>query len=662
MGVHDVVTPVGAELAALASRVGATDGLDNHAILLGKGATRVDRAVTASRRVSDGLRVVLQGRTTAGKSTLLEALSRGDGARRGVGAQRTTRDTCERDVAVLPGVTIVDVPGVGAADGEEDRAIALAELDSADIVLWVATNEAPKNDTAEAIQHIAARGKPVIVAVNCRQSIELAPHRSRFLRDLDRVFSRAAELTAVVEKHVQSQGGTCVTTVPIHADAAFRAVRGESDSSALQAASRIDNLVDALRHEQERAPQRRLLRSADAVRVALLEAASDLDAVTASIGESRYRSEGYLDADRQRTKRAIDDFSERAAATVRALIEDARPWSLSVDVRSGVDARWNQEIRLLDDRIGEALAICRRELQASIELAERESGDEWLRSDTAVAPRTMPPPLEGMGKAWARRGVQGGILALGFTLALPTGGLSVPVAATIATASVVVSFATPHILRFVEAKLPDRAGILQRRRRRLREQWDHALDSLERGGQGAARQERDGLMTVLEEQTRASERVIRELVDLESRCALCREHIVEAVHTLDALTAGALLGVVGRPAESRVVRRASRTPGLAMLVEVDDAGYSTLVLDPVDSVEYLAAVPCKGAVPAADVIRTAPALRLVLEGATERRVILRDGASRTDDQRNAIGELLARFSGAEVVVHPSMPTEEGHAR
>lgn len=74
------------------------------------------------------LRVVMQGKTMAGKSTLLEALSCGDGRRRGEGAQRTSREVEEREVTELPGVVLVDVPGVGAADGEDDREKALGRV------------------------------------------------------------------------------------------------------------------------------------------------------------------------------------------------------------------------------------------------------------------------------------------------------------------------------------------------------------------------------------------------------------------------------------------------------------------------------------------------------------------------------------------------------
>ena len=63
------------------------------------------------------MRVVLMGRTMAGKSTLLAALTGGAAERIGVGAQRTSRDVFAAPALDLQDVEIVDTPGVGAKDG-----------------------------------------------------------------------------------------------------------------------------------------------------------------------------------------------------------------------------------------------------------------------------------------------------------------------------------------------------------------------------------------------------------------------------------------------------------------------------------------------------------------------------------------------------------------
>ena len=91
-------------------------------------------AITETSTAGRPMRVVLMGRTMAGKSTLLAALTGGSAERIGVGAQRTSRDVFAAPALDLQDVEIVDTPGVGARDGAEDVALAMAEVPGADLV------------------------------------------------------------------------------------------------------------------------------------------------------------------------------------------------------------------------------------------------------------------------------------------------------------------------------------------------------------------------------------------------------------------------------------------------------------------------------------------------------------------------------------------------
>ncbi len=71
----------------------------------------------------DHFTITLFGRTMAGKSTIREALTNGDGSTIGKGAQRTTRDIREYRWNNL---RIIDTPGIGAYEGNEDKEIALS--------------------------------------------------------------------------------------------------------------------------------------------------------------------------------------------------------------------------------------------------------------------------------------------------------------------------------------------------------------------------------------------------------------------------------------------------------------------------------------------------------------------------------------------------------
>lgn len=107
------------------------------------------------------------GRTTAGKSTLMEILRQGTGDSIGNGSQRTTKDVHRYE---WNGLAITDVPGIGAYDGTEDELIAFDAIKGVDLVLFL-LNGAPQFEDALWFSKIIALGKPVICVVNVKASV-----------------------------------------------------------------------------------------------------------------------------------------------------------------------------------------------------------------------------------------------------------------------------------------------------------------------------------------------------------------------------------------------------------------------------------------------------------------------------------------------------------
>lgn len=83
--------------------------------------------------------ITLFGRTMAGKSTLMEILTEGNGETIGKGAQRTTRDVRKYTWNELE---ITDVPGIGAFEGEDDEQLAFEAAKTADLILFLITDDA----------------------------------------------------------------------------------------------------------------------------------------------------------------------------------------------------------------------------------------------------------------------------------------------------------------------------------------------------------------------------------------------------------------------------------------------------------------------------------------------------------------------------------------
>ena len=107
---------------------------------------RLRQEVERKAQKLDTFHLTLFGRTMTGKSTLMEILTKGDGKSIGNGAQRTTRDVRSYEWQEL---TVTDVPGVAAFDGDCDEQIAHDATTDADLVLFMITDDDPQASEAE---------------------------------------------------------------------------------------------------------------------------------------------------------------------------------------------------------------------------------------------------------------------------------------------------------------------------------------------------------------------------------------------------------------------------------------------------------------------------------------------------------------------------------
>lgn len=142
-------------------------------------------ALEERRKRLDRFSITLFGRTMAGKSTLMEILTNGDGRSIGTGAQRTTRDI---RTYTWNGLEITDVPGVAAFEGAEDEELAFKAASQADLVIFLITDDAPQPVEAECLARIRRLGKPVLGICNVKVAIDDDDDLQLFLRNVDRHF------------------------------------------------------------------------------------------------------------------------------------------------------------------------------------------------------------------------------------------------------------------------------------------------------------------------------------------------------------------------------------------------------------------------------------------------------------------------------------------
>lgn len=166
--------------------------------------------------------ITLFGRTMAGKSTLMEVLTEGDGNTIGKGSQRTTRDIRNY---TWNGLEVTDVPGIGAFEGEEDEQIAFEAAKKADLILFLITDDAPQAAEADCFSKIINMGKPIICIVNVKASISENTSTKLLQRDMQKKFDnkRLSVIRDQFLKYAEQYGQSWshIPFVYVHLKAAF---------------------------------------------------------------------------------------------------------------------------------------------------------------------------------------------------------------------------------------------------------------------------------------------------------------------------------------------------------------------------------------------------------------------------------------------------------
>ncbi len=144
----------------------------------------------------DAFTIVLYGRTMAGKSTLMEILTHGNGASIGKGAQRTTLD-------VRPytwnGLKIFDVPGTCSFGGDVDDKLAFEAAKSADMALFLLTDDAPQPSEADRLAELKELGKPILGIVNVKQVLSPEPTSAKRKIDVKALSKKINDQTRLDE-------------------------------------------------------------------------------------------------------------------------------------------------------------------------------------------------------------------------------------------------------------------------------------------------------------------------------------------------------------------------------------------------------------------------------------------------------------------------------
>ena len=294
--------------------------------------------------------VTLFGRTMAGKSTIREAITRGDGGTIGKGGQRTTRDVRRYDWNHL---RIVDTPGIGAYEGR-DSELALSMTDESDVLLFLVSSDSIQESTFHGMKKLRDQNKPVIFVLNVMRDLTQPVFMRRFLQSPKSFLGKSAikGQEARIRKLAKDKlGMRWVKIVSIHAQAAFLATRPEHSAraSALRRVSGIDQLLQALTLEvKQRGPVRRVQTILDGTAVKLMDVEECLREDVKLLDRSaKYLKEKFAELDPR-----LDDYiggmgkriEEQAVKLLRPLRSSVASFVEENIERQDVGFRWKRRV------------------------------------------------------------------------------------------------------------------------------------------------------------------------------------------------------------------------------------------------------------------------------------------------------------------------------
>ena len=325
--------------------------------------------------------ITLFGRTGAGKSTLMEILTNGNGKTIGKGAQRTTRDVRTYE---WKGLRITDVPGVAAFEGEEDAETAHEAAKEADLVLFLITDDGPQAAEAKHLARLRRTGRPIIGVCNVKSAVRGEAGKRRFIRDSYRTFDPdrldgiRRQFDEISDQYNPEQQLSLIHT---HLLARFTANRTEPEELAeeLTEESRFWEVEDAIADEiAGNGAYLRVRSYTDMATEAALEASELMLQSAFMMGQLHQRLEARVkELEEWRKafrKKADQKLGELLSTTTGRLRNQMTPFAERNWKDRNISRKWNQEIDSMDidNRVRAELEQFHLEMRAHLKDMEND--------------------------------------------------------------------------------------------------------------------------------------------------------------------------------------------------------------------------------------------------------------------------------------------------
>lgn len=191
------------------------------------------------RKELDEFTIMFFGKTMAGKSTTIEALTAGNGSTIGAGDPDFTRDIKGEP---WDGLTLIDTPGL-LGFREELHGVAEAYVDRADLICMVVTDDSIEPLLFQRMREVRGQNKHLVVLLNVK-----AANNPILRGEAEDAFDQreVGELIEFIRERLREVfPGDPAVVIPYCANAAFEAQRAEDEDQRryLWRESRIDEVI-----------------------------------------------------------------------------------------------------------------------------------------------------------------------------------------------------------------------------------------------------------------------------------------------------------------------------------------------------------------------------------------------------------------------------------
>lgn len=384
--------------------------------------------------------ITLFGRTMAGKSTLMEILTHGNGMSIGKGAQRTTRDVRAYS---YNGMMITDVPGIAAFEGQEDEDVAFEAAKKCDLILFLITDDAPQASEAECLNKILRLGKPVICIVNVKANIDLGTNLKMFERDIQKKMDMN-RLDSIRNQFLEfgtqyGQDWNNLRFAYVHLKSAYLSQQTEwkLNGNELYKLSRFDYLEKLVITEVVKNGKFYKLKSfSDIVVVPVIDAFETLFKQSAQnseqgsilIGKKRKLKKWAIDFESDAKKR-IESFLSTISGELR---KEVASFAEDNYDNSSAEHKWKSIIQShnIESRATSLLKQLGMECEEELQEICREINSELKFSHTVFSDKSINMPFLIDGKRvwnWATTLVSGGLMIAGLFVSGPIGWVGLAV-------------------------------------------------------------------------------------------------------------------------------------------------------------------------------------------------------------------------------------------